>query len=145
MVFTFIDWEGGPFMRYALGDLLQLWTEPCPCGMPGMRFKIVGRTDDMLIVKGVNIYPEAIRKLLLEFAPRLTGHFRIRLSKPGPAVEPPLRLRIEAVQQDLEILEKELMGRFRSELRVAPAIEWLAPGTLPREAHKTKYIEIEGK
>lgn len=139
MVFTFIDWEGGPFMRYALGDLLQVWTEPCPCGMPGMRFKIVGRTDDMLIVKGVNIYPEAIRKLLLEFAPRLTGHFRIRLPRPGPAVEPPLRLRVEGSPE----VEKELMERFRSELRVAPAIEWLAPETLPREAHKTKYIEIQ--
>jgi phenylacetate-CoA ligase len=107
--------------------------------MPGMRFKIVGRTDDMLIVKGVNIYPEAIRKLLLEFAPHVTGHFRIRLSRPGPAVEPPLRLRIEGSPE----VEKELMGRFRSELRVAPAIEWLAPEALPREAHKTKYIEIE--
>ena len=140
MVFTFVDWEGGPFMRYALGDLLQVWTDPCPCGMPGMRFKIVGRTDDMLIVKGVNVYPEAIRNVLLAFAPRLTGHFRIVLARPGPAVEPPLRLRIEGVSE----VEKELMAHFRSELRIAPAIEWLAPGSLPREAHKTKYIEITG-
>jgi len=47
MVFTFLDWEGGPFMRYALGDLLQISTQPCHCGMPGMRFKIVGRAEDV--------------------------------------------------------------------------------------------------
>ncbi|UCE30707.1 MAG: AMP-binding protein [Burkholderiales bacterium] len=144
MVFSFIDWEGGPLMRYALGDLLQVWTAPCPCGMPGVRFKIVGRTDDMLIVKGANVYPEAIRKLLLEFAPRVTGHFRIRLRRPGPAVDPPLRLRVETSEADPSALESELIARFRAELRIAPAIEWLAPETLPREAHKTKYIEIEG-
>jgi phenylacetate-CoA ligase len=144
MVFTFLDWEGGPFMRYALGDLLQVWTAPCACGMPGMRFRIVGRTDDMLIVKGVNVYPEAIRRVLLEFAPRVTGHFRIRLDKPGPAVEPPLRLRIETTEENRVEIEKALMARFREELRIAPAIEWLAPGTLPREAHKTKLIEIAG-
>jgi len=150
MVFTFIDWEGGPFMRYALGDLLQVWTDPCPCGMPGMRFKIVGRTDDMLIVKGVNIYPEAIRNALLDFAPRVTGSFRIILARPGPAVEPPLRLRVEhgeeVGQADLAGLEQALLAHFRAQLRIAPAIEWLAPGRLPREAHKTKFIEIvEGK
>lgn len=144
MVFSFIDWEGGPFMRYALGDLLQVWTSPCSCGMPGIRFKIVGRTDDMLIVKGANVYPEALRKVLLEFAPRVTGHFRIRLSRPGPSVEPPLRLRIETTESDPSGLEREFVARCRSELRVSPSIEWLAPDTLPREAHKTRYIEIEG-
>ena len=144
MVFTFLDWEGGPFMRYALGDLLQVWTRPCACGMPGIRFKIVGRTDDMLIVKGVNIYPEAIRRVLLEFAPRVTGHFRIRLQRPGPAVEPPLRLRVECGEENVKELEEELMARFRAELRIAPSIEWLKPGALPREAHKTRSIEIDG-
>lgn len=143
MVFSFLDWEGGPFMRYALGDLLQVWTSPCPCGMPGMRFRIVGRTDDMLIVKGANVYPEAIRRLLLEFAPRVTGHFRIRLARPGPAVEPPLRLRVETLEADPTALEAALMARFRTELRVAPAIEWLAPDTLPRAQHKTRLIEID--
>jgi phenylacetate-coenzyme A ligase PaaK-like adenylate-forming protein len=55
-------------------------------------------------------------------------------------------LRIEhgadLAQADLPELEAQLQARMRSELRVAPLIEWLAPGTLPREAHKTKFIEI---
>jgi phenylacetate-CoA ligase len=147
MVFTFLDWEGGPFMRYALGDLIQVWTRPCACGMPGMRFKIVGRTDDMLIVKGVNVYPEAIRNVLAAFAPEVSGAFRIVLARPGPKVDPPLRLRVEhgagTGTGALPALEARIMERFRAELRVAPAIEWCAPGSLPREAHKTKYIDIE--
>ena len=85
MVFTFLDWRGGPFMRYALGDLLQVWTKPCPCGKPGIRFKILGRTDDMLTVKGMNVYPQAIAGVIARFRPQLTGVFRIRLDRPGPA------------------------------------------------------------
>jgi len=146
MVLTFLDWEGGPFMRYALSDLIQVWTSPCPCGMPGMRFRIVGRTDDMLIVKGVNVYPEAIRQVLLGFAPRVSGAFRIRLRAPGPKVEPPLCLRVEQGQAvaaaELPALEAEVIARMRSDLRVVPAIEWLPPGGLPREAHKTRFVEI---
>jgi phenylacetate-CoA ligase len=149
MVFTFLDWRGGPFMRYALGDLIQVWTRPCPCGMPGLRFKIVGRTDDMLIVKGMNVYPEAIRAVLAAFMPRVTGSFRIVLARPGPKVDPPLRLRVEfgaaTREGDLPGLEAELLARFRADLRVSPAIEWHAPGALPRDAHKTRTILVEPK
>lgn len=144
MVFTFLDWRGGPFMRYALGDLLQVWTDPCPCGMPGIRFKILGRTDDMLTVKGINVYPQAIANVIFRFFPRLTGAFRIVLDRPGPMVTPPMRIRLEhgGTEADLPALEQDLMAAFREELRVAPALEWLPPNTVPREAGKTRYIEV---
>ena len=99
MVFTFIDWEGGPFLRYALGDIIQVWTSPCVSGWPGLRFKIMGRADDMLIVKGANVYPQAIQNLVVSFQPRVTGHFRIRLPKAGPLVQPPR----EPVEQHPEL------------------------------------------
>jgi phenylacetate-CoA ligase len=147
MVFTFLLWEGGPFMRYALGDILEISTKPCACGMPGKTFRIVGRADDMLIVKGVNVYPEAIKGAILSFHPRVTGHFRIRLKRPGPVVEPPLRVRLEyghgVSEKDLAGLEEDLMNHFRQELRIAPKLEWVAPESLPREKKKTRYIEIE--
>jgi phenylacetate-CoA ligase len=146
MVFTFIDWEGGPFMRYALGDIIQVWTSPCPSGTPGIRFKILGRADDMLIVKGVNVYPQAIQNLIVSFQPRVTGHFRIRLPAPGPLVRPPLHLAIEhgpgLSGDELGVLEQELVRRCREDLRVAPAIDWLAPETLPRESKKSRLVEI---
>lgn len=144
MVFTFLDWRGGPFMRYALGDLLQVWTKPCPCGLPGIRFAILGRTDDMLTVKGVNVYPQAIANEIFRLHPRVTGAFRIVLRGPGPKVAPPLRIRIEhggLDPQQVAALDAELTGQFRRNLRIRPTFEWLAPGTLPREAGKTKYIE----
>lgn len=144
MAFTFLDWRGGPFMRYALGDLLQVFTEPCRCGLPGIRFAILGRADDMLTVKGVNVYPQAIANEIFRLSPRVTGAFRIVLDAPGPRVEPPLRIRLEhagLAGDALAELENELLAQFRDRLRIRPAFEWLAPGTLPRETGKTKYIE----
>lgn len=146
MVFTFLDWEGTPFMRYALGDMLQVFDPPPDCPTPGRILKIVGRADDMLIVKGVNVYPQALQNLVIGFRPRLTGHFRIALPTPGPLVVPPLRLRIEHAaaisRTDLDALEAEFLRRCRDELRVSPAIEWLPPDSLPREMAKTKLVEI---
>ncbi|MBN2123039.1 MAG: AMP-binding protein [Deltaproteobacteria bacterium] len=147
MVFTFLDWEGGPFMRYALGDMLRVDTQPCPCGMPGIRFRIIGRADDMLIVKGVNVYPEAIKAAILKFAPRVTGFFRILLDRPGPLVTPPLRIRIEYGQgvseKDIPDIEARITDLFREEVRTVPRFEWVPPETLPREMKKTRFIEIE--
>jgi len=146
MVFTFLDWEGGPFMRYALGDMLQVFTKPCQCGMPGIRFKIVGRADDMLIVKGVNVYPEAIQSALLKFSPQVTGVFRILLDRPGPLVKPPLRIRLEfgqsVAEKDLPLLEEKIRAHFAEHIRLAPRLEWVPPGTIPREMKKTKFVEV---
>ncbi len=148
MVFTFLDWEGGPFMRYALGDILQLSTNPCQCGMPGMRFKIIGRADDMLIVKGVNVYPRAIQNAIFKFRPKVTGAMRVLLQKPGPTVAPPLNIKVErgpdTTDQDIPELEKDMMAFFREELRIAPKFIWIAPYELPREAKKTQLVEIGG-
>ncbi|MFO1219718.1 MAG: AMP-binding protein [Burkholderiaceae bacterium] len=146
MVFTFLDWRGGPLMRYALGDVLQVNTTPCACGRPGIRLRILGRADDMLIVKGVNVYPAAIHDTLLAFVPQVTGAMRIRLDAPGPRVNPPLNLRIEhgdgVGAAALEDLRKAIVQRMREALRITPAIEWLAPGTLPRDAHKSRWVEV---
>ena len=149
MVFTFLDWEGGPFMRYALGDMLQIYAQPCQCGMPGIRFKIIGRADDMLIIKGVNVYPEAIKTAIFKFRPEVTGIFRILLDSPGPMVVPPLRIRLEYglsfSETDLAVLEKKMMSYFRRELRIGPRFEWVPPETFPREKEKTKLIVIDGE
>ena len=150
MVFTFIGWEGGPFMRYALGDLIQIFTEPCSCGWPETRFKILGRADDMLIIKGVNIYPAALKSVVGEFAPRTTGALRIILDVPGPLVTPPLRVKIEYGRQDMSTdeiqkLTKDLKDAIRDRLRVNPVLELIPPFTLLREVGKTSLIEFELK
>jgi phenylacetate-CoA ligase len=148
MVFSFIGWEGGPFMRYALGDLIQIFIEPCGCGWPEMRFKILGRVDDMLIIKGVNLYPSALKGLVGELEPRTTGALRIILAKPGPLVKPPLKVRIEygikdISAEDKHILKTELTELIKERLRVNPDIELVPPFSLPRESGKTSLIEIK--
>jgi phenylacetate-CoA ligase len=148
MVWTFLNWRGGPLMRYGVGDIAQIWTKPCSCGMPGKRFKIIGRADDMLIVKGANIYPRAIGNVIAEFYPRVTGAFRIILSAPGPLVDPPLRIRIEYGNDQnpdaLNDLETEIQAKFKEELRFSAEFNWLPPESLPREAMKTNLLEIDG-
>ena len=149
MVFTFIGWEGGPFLRYALGDILQVYTTPCSCGFPGMRFKIMGRADDMLIVKGMNIYPAAIKDAVMTFIPRTTGALRIMLDEPGPLVKPPLKITVEhgpGVGGDAQKrLADDLTGYIKEHLRVNPRITLVPPGSIPREMGKTKLIEVVKK
>jgi len=150
MVFTFIGWEGGPFMRYALGDLIQIFTKPCGCGWPELRFKILGRADDMLIIKGVNLYPAALKNVVGEFVPRTTGALRIVLDQPGPLVRPPLRIKVEygagvMTEEEKHRLREELTAHIRDQLRVGPHIELVPPQSLPREAGKTALIEIREK
>ena len=149
MVWTFLGWEGGPFMRYAMGDVVEIATDPCPCGQPGPRIRIIGRADDMLIVKGVNVYPQAIAGVIAGFRPRITGAFRIVLGKAGPSVSPPLRIRLERGEalaaQDLGALVKEMLERFRAELHIRPRLEWTDPRSLPREAMKTRLVVIEAR
>lgn len=150
MVFTFIEWEGGPFMRYALGDLIQIFTEPCACGWPEMRFKILGRADDMLIIKGVNLYPSALKGLVGEFEPRTTGALRILLERPGPLVKPPLKVRIEYGFTDMSVSDKQLLKSeltecIKDRLRVNPDVELVAPLSLSRESGKSALIEIRKK
>jgi phenylacetate-CoA ligase len=150
MVFTFIGWEGAPLMRYALGDLIQVFTDPCACGWPEIRFKILGRADDMLIVKGANIYPAAIKRIVTEYMPRTSGALRILLDKPGPKVEPPLRVRVEfglaeMGRDEKNHLVREITDQIRDQLRVTPHIELVPPQSLPRKSGKTQLIEIEKK
>jgi len=147
LVMTSLDWEGGPFMRYVYGDIVQVFPEPCPCGRTGMRLKIIGRADDMLIVKGVNVYPEAIKKEILRFRPEVTGFFRILLDKPGPLVTPPLKLKVEygsiLEETSLASLEERMIKEFKGNLRISPRFIWVPPDSIPRETKKTKYIELD--
>ncbi len=146
MVFTYLDWEGTPLMRYALGDMLEVYTDPCPCGHGGARFRILGRADDMLIVKGVNIYPATIKNALVQFMPETTGYFRIVLDQPGPRVRPPLKLEVEhgpEVSKDaLPGLADRIVKHLKDAHRVSPSITWLEPGSIERSSHKQKLITV---
>ncbi|MCX7171079.1 MAG: hypothetical protein NTY41_12550 [Proteobacteria bacterium] len=132
-------------LRFTLNDIHQVFTDPCPCGKSGFRYKIVGRSDDMLKVKGVPVYPAAIQGVINGFVPRVTGEFRIVLDEAPPRVVPPLKLKVEFGEniavEDLPALEQEITGKMHSLLKVRPAITWLKPRTLERALKKTQLLE----
>ena len=142
---TTLEGEGFLFFRESLGDMAQVFTDPCPCGRSGFRFKIIGRVDDMLKVKGAMVYPAAIDGVITSFAPRVTGEFRIVLDEPPPRVVPPLKLKVEygvgVSAEDLKTLGAEIEDTLHSQLKFRPRILWVPPQTLDRSTYKTKFFE----
>jgi len=143
---TALEQEGIPPLKYKLGDLIQVFTKPCVCGTPGKRLKVLGRADDMLIVKGINVYPAAVKNVLASFIPRVTGHMRITLEKPGPRVDPPLKIKVEYGEglepHILQTLKVEIEQKMSEILRFRPDIEFLPPESLERDPRKKgKLIE----
>jgi phenylacetate-CoA ligase len=109
-----------------------------------MRFK--GRADDLVIVKGVNVFPAAIKGVVDSFIPKVTGEMRIVLNTPPPRVEPPLQMKVEhgpdMEGEALEALRQELENAVSNRLRVHPAIQLVPPNSLPKDpSKKAKLIE----
>jgi phenylacetate-CoA ligase len=146
-VFTSLVGAGFGHTRLTLGDIHQVTVSPCPCGATGFRYRIIGRVDDMLKVKGVIVYPAAIDSVIASFMPRVTGEFRILLDEPPPRVIPPLKLRIERGEatpaSSLEELETEILRAMKERLKFTPKILWLEPNELERSAHKTRFIDVK--
>jgi len=144
MVFTALDKECMPLLRYRTRDHVQVWTSPCDCGRTGFRIKIMGRTDDMMIVLGANVYPSAIRDVIASLAPRTTGAIEILIDKPLPKVDPPVKIRAEygkgVMDSDLPNLKKEIEVLIREKLIFRSDIELVPEGTIPRYDYKGKLI-----
>jgi|SRR5215210_1077996 len=142
LVATHIDRECCPLVRFRTRDRIKVMMSPCGCGRTGPRWTCVGRTDDMLIVRGVNVWPSAISDVVGGLRPRTTGAVQILLGAPGPKVEPPLRLQAEYGPEatDLDLLKAELEGLLREKLIVECAVELMPPGTLPRFEMKAQLI-----
>jgi phenylacetate-CoA ligase len=103
--------------------------------------RCIGRTDDMLIVRGVNVFPSAVREVVNEFAPAVAGFVVIRPRAKGIRQEPPLPVSVElAPGVNVEGLEERIRTRVREKLLVATEIELLPPGSLPRSEYKSKLV-----
>jgi phenylacetate-CoA ligase len=142
LVYTLIDREASPLIRFRTRDRITVWTSPCECGRTSFRVRCIGRTDDMLIVLGVNVFPSAIKDVVASLRPRTTGEIQVLLDKPGPAVVPPMKIQVEfskdvanlnALKHEIENLLKEKLV-FRAEVTLVPE------RTLPRYEMKAKLI-----
>jgi phenylacetate-CoA ligase len=146
MVITSLQRKACPLVKYAYGDIVQIFTKECPgCGFKGPRIKFIGRADDMLIVKGVNVYPSAIKEVIVSFVPRVTGEMRIVLDQPPPRVVPPLKIKLEHGPQvrdpELDGLAEEISRALHNWLKIRPVIEWVRPNSLERSPRKTPVFE----
>jgi phenylacetate-CoA ligase len=139
LVFTTLTKEALPLIRYRTGDLGRLIEEPCVCGRSTVRIAgLRGRLDEMLIVRGVNLYPSEVEEALLSVE-GLAPHYQLVLERLGPLDE--LRLECEpageldrgALATRLELLLKERTG-----LRIPVAV--LDPGTIPRSEGKAARV-----
>ncbi len=142
LVITHLDRDCVPLLRFRTRDHVVAATAPCPCGRTGVRLRCVGRTDDMLIVLGVNVFPSAIKDVVSAMRPETTGDIEVLLEAPGPRVTPPLRIRVEhgADVADLPGLARRIEQRLRDRLIFQPSVELVPSGTLPRYEMKARLI-----
>jgi phenylacetate-CoA ligase len=143
LVLTHLRHRAAPLLRFRTRDHVRARTSPCPCGRTAPRVRCLGRTDDMLIVRGVNVFPSAVRDVVGEFAPAVSGHVLVRPPAPGPKQEPPLPVVVELARGagDDPLLAQAIRGRLRDVLVVQTRVELVPWGTLGRSEYKSTLVE----
>ena len=145
-VYTSLRREAMPLVRYRSGDLVEVQGTDCGCGRTGFRIRCIGRSDDMLIVRGVNIYPSAIQAIVGEHRPAVTGRSRVRLpAGAGSNPEPPLNVEVEYPRDGspdaglADAIESALRARltFRARVSFVPDDEFGPAG------YKTRAVVRE--
>jgi phenylacetate-CoA ligase len=143
LVYTSIDRQCQPLIRFRTRDHVVVTQTTCECGRTGYCIKCIGRTDDMLIVSGVNVYPSAIRDVVGTLLPWVTGEILIQLVEPPPSVQPPMKIKVEHGQDpgDLRSLKNEIEKLLREKLIFSSDVELVPSGTLPKYEYKAKLVE----
>jgi len=144
LVYTSLDRDSQPLVRFRTRDQIFVTQTRCDCGRTGFCIKCIGRTDDMLIVSGVNVYPSAIRDVVGTLLPRVTGEILVQLREPPPSATPPLRIKVEHGDHpgDLALLKNDIENRVREKLIFSSSVELVPPGTLPKFEYKAKLVEL---
>jgi phenylacetate-CoA ligase len=143
LVYTSLDRECQALIRFRTRDHVEVVRTECGCGRTGFALSCIGRTDDMLIVSGVNVYPSAVRDVIGAFMPRVTGEMVIELHEKPPTVRPPMKIRVEHGPEpgDLAGLKKQIEGLLREKLIFPSAVTLVPPGSMPKVEYKAKLTE----
>ncbi|HEX5029419.1 MAG TPA: AMP-binding protein [Gaiellaceae bacterium] len=143
LVLTHLRHQAAPLLRFRTRDHVLVRTSPCPCGRTAPRVRCIGRTDDMLIVRGVNVFPSAVRDVVSGFAPRVSGHVRLRPTAEGVKQEPPLPIAVELARgaEPDDRLSEEIRARLRAVLVVSTTVELVPWGSFERSEYKSKLVE----
>jgi phenylacetate-CoA ligase len=143
LVYTALVREAMPLLRFRSRDHVVVNLVENPTGRTGPRIRCVGRTDDMLIVRGVNLFPSAIRSLLKNFAPDVGGMLQVRPRQRGVLQSPPLPVVVELGPQGEPApgLADRIRQEIRNRLLVTTEVRLVPYGTLPRETYKSRLID----
>jgi phenylacetate-CoA ligase len=141
LVLTNLGRWGSPLVRYRTGDLVQADPKPCPCGRSFLRLKggILGRTDDMIHLRGNNVHPGALEAVIRRFAE--VAEYRVEVDRSGPLAA--LRIEVEPSGAAVDLAER--VGQaIRDELLFRAEVTAVPPGSLPRFEMKARRIHHKG-
>ncbi len=132
LVITNLGRMGSPVIRYRTGDLVQPSYRPCVCGRPFIFLEggVLGRVDDMVVVRGINVYPSAVEGILREFSE--IEEFRVDILEIDGLSEIKLTLELKVGIGSPADLERKVVDRVRNGLGLRPGVEMVPPNTLPR-------------
>jgi phenylacetate-CoA ligase len=142
---TILQKEALPMIRYRIGDITVMDDEPCSCGRTHPRVqRIQGRVDDMLIIRGINVFPSQVEYALMTI-PEVGQHFQIVVDRKGSLDD--MLIRVELKKEsfsdkitDLMQIQQNIEHKLRSSLNVNVNIELVEPGSLPRFEGKSKKV-----
>jgi len=143
LVLTHLRHRAAPVLRFRTRDHVELWTSPCRCGRTTLRVRCLGRTDDMLIVRGVNVFPSAVREVVGGFTPDVSGRVLVRPRDPGVKQEPPLPVAVELGREAAPHAElaHAIRARLREVLVVQADVELVPWGSLQRSDYKSRLLD----
>jgi phenylacetate-CoA ligase len=142
LVLTHLRHRAAPLLRFRTRDHVEVRTGLCACGRTSPRVRCLGRTDDMLIVRGVNVFPSAVREVVTGFAPRVSGHILVVPGSSGVKQEPPLPVQVElahGVTAD-DALAEAIRARLRDVLVVSTRVDLVPWGSLARSEYKSTLV-----
>jgi phenylacetate-CoA ligase len=145
LVFTTLTKKGLPMLRFRTRDISVIENEPCKCGRTHSRMmRIRGRSDDMMIIRGVNVFPSQIEYAILGL-PELAAQYEIILERPDALDVFIIRVELteesaKNSQSEIEKLKLKIKQKVNNITGLSPIIELVKPGVLPRTAGKAKHV-----
>ena len=145
LVFTTLTKEAFPIIRYRTKDLSRLYVEPCPCGRTLVRMeKVTGRTDDMLIIRGVNVFPSQVEHVLMGIE-GVEPHYQIEVSREGNLDTMAVKVEVsEDVFHDevkvLETMARRIQAEIKDLLGVTCSVKLVEPRTIQRSEGKAQRV-----
>jgi phenylacetate-CoA ligase len=145
MVLTILQKEAMPMIRYRIGDITALFEEECACGRTHPRIdRLSGRVDDMLIIRGINVFPSQVEHALMAI-PEVGSHYQIEVDRKGSLDVIMLKVELskEAFTDDIIKLRKithTVSDSLRHILNIRVEVQLVEPGTLPRFEGKAKRV-----